>query len=301
MQNLLNQSETITRESILPRGDIRLFSRLELPSLDPAKATSAIACAEECLDREIPFLTLSMHRRAARGEDADAFANACNERRRMLSALTVGQLYEDTDSFINKICDLLWAISEESSWLSPQNVTRSVTHTGTDIPEVYSSERLHGLDLCATATAAGIALALYLFKDRLDEVSPLIRERMEYMLKDRCIKPFIFCDFSRFVKEDGAAASYAVKMLCNILTVCAVTEDDTSVRCATVNKCISELGKLNIGRENETSSAMTYLYSLVYDISGGKIKLAYEPTPVLQGKLDMLPYSEIYEFSSKNN
>lgn len=296
MPNILNPNNINASGNILPRDGIRLYGYSKLLGLDPDKASAAVARAQEYLDNDIPFLPLSLYRCAEKGESTDAFKDAYSKRRQMLSALTVAQLYEDSDAFIDKICDLCWAISEESSWLSPSNIGLSATHPGTDVPEVYNSERLHGLDLDATATAAGIALVLHYLKDRIDGISPFICERIEYILKDRCTKPFIFCDFSRFTESASESTACTAQMLCNILLVCAVVEEDMSVRRAMADKCIREFSKLSFAEDSESAAAVTSFRRLLYDISGGRIEQMDKAEPAVSGNRDSLPYDNISEY-----
>jgi hypothetical protein len=116
----------------------------------------------------------------ARTGDRSVSERLANQRRRKLGLLLAGELLEGRGRFLDAIADGVWVICEESFW-------GSVAHLGEQGPLADVREPI--VDLFAAETAALLAWTDYLVGDRLDAVSPRLRERLRLEVGRRVLTP----------------------------------------------------------------------------------------------------------------
>ena len=103
------------------------------------------------------------------------------ERRRLLIGAVMAECITDSGRYTDAVIDGLWHICEESSWgVSAHNKLYP-------LPDVTDPM----IDLFSAQTAQIIAYTLYLLRDRLDAVTPLITRRAELEMKNRIFRPFL--------------------------------------------------------------------------------------------------------------
>jgi hypothetical protein len=103
----------------------------------------------------------------------------------------ISLIHEKSGRFISKLCDALWAILEETTWVMHAHRGHNPGNPTAMVPPVYNETDLHGVDLVSAGTGAVLAAALLLHRDAFGELSPIFVERMEYELEKKIIKPFI--------------------------------------------------------------------------------------------------------------
>jgi hypothetical protein len=139
-----------------------------------------VAAAERELDTgwsTVPATALLAY---ARTGDRSASEQLANQRRRKLGLLLAAELLEGRGRFLDAIADGVWVICEESFW-------GSVAHLGEQGP--LADVRAPIVDLFAAETGALLAWTDYLFGERLDGVSPRIRERLRLEVGRRVLAP----------------------------------------------------------------------------------------------------------------
>ena len=105
------------------------------------------------------------------------------QRRQRLATLVMAEVLENRGRFLDEIADGIWAISEQTFWGS--NAHMSLQTAGVGLAD--ASEPV--VDLFAAETAALLAWTDYLLGDRLDSVSPRLRERIRYEVDRRVLTP----------------------------------------------------------------------------------------------------------------
>ena len=161
--------------------------------------------ADEYLDTPIPFLPLSLFRAYKRKAEREPFEKKYREKRNMLLCLILAQGIAHSDRYVDKICDLVWAISEETTWVLPSNTGVSPTAPYTDVPEVYSRYMLHGVDLYALGTAAVFSLIFSLgINNAMYSVSDILPERTAFEVYNRSLVPFLNRGLDPTVKGETA-------------------------------------------------------------------------------------------------
>ena len=112
------------------------------------------------------------------------------DRRSTLVGLLVCECLTDSGRFLNKIIDFIWAICEETTWVIPAHMHHV---EGNESKPVYLPDLAAAnsyIDLFAAETASLLSWCLYLLGDRLDAVTPAIRERVLYELDRRIFRVY---------------------------------------------------------------------------------------------------------------
>ena len=115
------------------------------------------------------------------------FENLYFGRRYQLNSFVVAECMECEGRFLDRIIDGIFAICEESAWQLPahNSYVRSAPQ------EILPDASRPVLDLFACETGAQLACIYYLLKEPLDQVSPIICQRISQELEQRIIKPYL--------------------------------------------------------------------------------------------------------------
>ncbi|MFL7807167.1 MAG: SCP2 sterol-binding domain-containing protein, partial [Anaerolineae bacterium] len=142
-----------------------------------------IAQGEEALDGEWPVLLAVRYLDYARNGNRTRFAEVRSLRRHMLLSLVMAECVEAQGRFLDEIANGIWLICEESSWCVPAHI--GVQRAGVGLPD--TTEPI--VDLFCGETSALLAWVVYLLGARLDDVSPLIRPRVQREIDARVLTP----------------------------------------------------------------------------------------------------------------
>ena len=277
--------------NVLSLEDFRIMQKKELPPYNEEKIKPVLEKAEKMLLSPIPMMTLSQYRSYAELGSTTVYGAPYWERMDMLSHMTVAERHEGKGRFIDKILDVIWAMLDESTWMLPEHTVHLPDERTkrTKIPAAVGDKYPHGLELGACYRAATIALSYYYFKDKFDEISPFINERILYTLKDRIITPFIKYRYWWEGVEGNRVNNWCPWNISNILFVVALVEEDIKVREEVVrlslefldnyfNWCKSD-GGCDEGPTYWVPGAACMFDSLelIEDMTGGKIQVYNEP------------------------
>ncbi len=280
----------ISEDLILPYGESRLFSDLAEAKFDESKAAQVVAMAEKVLDEQVPFCPASLYIQFAVNGNRDNYQKPYFRRRYFAMVLAIAEHYEKQGRFTEKLMDVVWAILEESSWTIPAHLaSNSPTHGGFKLPPVYNDERLHAIDLFSATTAACLAAVYLLCRDALDAISPIICEKLRYLVIDRQIKPFLNCNFWWTGLAGNTVNNWNPWIVSNLLFIDQILVEDLYTRRAVAKRCMDCLdnftkdyapdGGCNEGPSYWTAAGASYFDCLetLYDLSGGRIDLYGEP------------------------
>lgn len=285
---------------ILPLSDFKLFYELEAPRLDSEKMKNIVARAEEYLSVELEVIPLSKFRAYLGEGSVSAYGTPFYARLNMLIYLALAEKHEGGGRFTEKLCDVLWAMLEETSWVIPEHTQHIPASMGTHspVPLVAGDKYLHGLELGAIYRAATIALVCHLLPSELDSVSPIIRERAIYQLKDRIIKPYLNGRFWWTGEFGNKVNNWCPWNVSNILLVTALVEEDLAVREKVASQALKHIDnftnqyKADGGCEEGPtywSAAAGSLFDcleLISDMSGGEIDVYSHPLVRAMGEYE---------------
>jgi hypothetical protein len=144
--------------------------------------TKQIALAEKYLDYDWPVLKASAFMEFVQNGNRSHFERMSFGRRQALAALVLGESLENKGRFLNDILNGIWAICEETYWGVPAHLFNSKS----GLPDINEPAVL---DLFAAETGMLLAWTDFLLGDKLDEISPAIRERIYYEVNNKIFDP----------------------------------------------------------------------------------------------------------------
>ena len=274
----------------LPVGEPCLFRETGGFRPDAEKAAEIIGMAEKAMETEIPLCPASLYVEFAENGNRSNYQAPYFRRRYLALILALGEACEGQGRFSRKLMDVVWAIMEESSWTIPAHLAaNSTTHGGFKLPPVYNDERLHAIDLFSAATGAILSAVYYLCKDALDAITPIICEKLKFLVVDRQIKPFLNCVFGWTGFRGNTVNNWNPWIVSNLLLMDAILVDDDYTRRAVVRRsmdCLDNFtagyapdGGCNEGPSYWNAAGASYFDCLetLSDLTGGKVDLYGDP------------------------
>ena len=253
------------------------------------KIEGIIARAEGYLEEPIPMLTLSMYHDFFVSGSRQPFVSNHMLRRDMITAFTLAEYHEKSGRFISKLCDALWAVLEETTWVIPAHIGHNPTSNKSEYPPVYGESNLHGVDLYAANTATALAFMLLYLRDELAAVSPILVERTEYELEKRIIKPYLSYHHSWSGAYGDKCNNWVTHIVECVLFTAAVVEKRQSAREAIVSRSMSYLDNYTAWIPNDggcdegpgywNGAGASYFTSLeeIYDMTAGAVDVFDHP------------------------
>ncbi len=119
----------------------------------------------------------------ARTGNRKTYSNISYERRYKLRQLVLAECIENKGRFIDQIINAIWLICEETFWGIPAHI--GMQKAGMGLPDVEEPI----VDLFAAETAEMLTWSVYLLKDQLDKVSPLVYQRVKLETQRRILDP----------------------------------------------------------------------------------------------------------------
>jgi len=277
---------------LLPHADYRPHPTIEdraawqgLPA--PVRAAH-LQRGESFLGFDYPSLPAALFLQYSRMGNRRNYERPHFERRGALEMLVTAECMEGEGRFLDDIANGIWAICEESYWGVPAHI--GVQRAGNTLPDAAEPT----VDLFAAETGNLIAWVHYLLGDRLDAISPILRERMALELDRRILTPLVeredFWWMGFRPRPDMRRVNNWNPWICsNWLAVVLLMETDETRRTATVHKIMRSVDKFidpypTDGGCDEGPSywgrAGASLFDnleLFHSASGGKIDLYGEP------------------------
>jgi len=194
---------------------------------------------EKFLNYQWPSLSATVFLEFARTGDRANFQGLRNARRDALCSLVLAECVQGNGRFLDDIVNGVWVICEESYWGVPAHL--SMQAQGFGLPDVSEPT----VDLFAGETAALLAWTSYLLGSQLDEISPLIQQRIKLELDNRILKPCLERDDFWWMsfQPDVSINNWNPWVNSNWLTVALLKENDENKRLAAVEKIMRSLDK----------------------------------------------------------
>ena len=226
---------------VLSREQFKPFRELEGYEFNPKRMEKVVASAEKYLDMEVPMLPASLYREFTVNGNRANYEGLFFRRRDMALTLALAEAYEKKGRFAEKLMDAVWAIMEESTWMLPAHLYNSPYGGDMTLGPVYNSERRHGLALFSATTGAMLTAIYSYAKDALDAITPIICEKMKYMIRERLVLPFVECTFWWTGDAGQRPNNWNPWIISNVLYATAVIEDDLYTREKVVELAVKRL------------------------------------------------------------
>ncbi len=226
-------------EVLVPRQEYHPFPKVEertiWDELPSELKEEMIGYGEEYLEYDWPSLPAVRFMDYLRDGNRSRYEALHFSRREGLAKLIIAECVEGKSRFIDDIINGIWYLCEESFWGVPaHNYTRS--HTSI-LPNV--SEPI--IDLFAAETAGLLAWAYYLLGSKLNEVSPLILERIEKETRHRILDPFLEREDFFWMGYNSKVNNWNPWVNSNCLTAFLIIEKDEQRRVKAVSKAMYTL------------------------------------------------------------
>jgi hypothetical protein len=269
-------------------------------SVLPSLREEYISRGIDALDEEWPPLPATLFMAYKWSGERASYSRPYHKRRDRLRDLVIAECLEGEGRFLDEIVDGIWYICEESTWCIPIHLL--IERSGSGLPDAEMVAADPGLpdvtdpivDIFAGETANLMAWTFYLLGEQLDKKSPLIRERIQWEIRQRILDPLLERDDYWWLwtpgKEhtDHHINNWTPWIVSNWLTAALLMEDDQG-RINTVYRCMEVLDRfLNVYHEDggcdegpgyfDRAGGATFdCLELLFDASGGTINLYGEP------------------------
>lgn len=159
-------------------------------------------------------------------------------KRMALGSLMMAECVENQGRFLDDIINGVWSICEESTWAISAHTGDNCKYPGT-LPDALEDAVL---DLFSLETALLIAFSYYLFKDKMDAVSPQIAKRIRGELQRRTFAPYLERDDCWWMGfHDAPVNNWSPWCTASVLGAFTVACENDEMRAAAVNKAIDIL------------------------------------------------------------
>ena len=198
----------------------RVGCREAYNGLDPRLKVKLSDFGKEAWDTPYPNLSASDFMNFKRtGKRAD-FEDRYFMRRHLLNHFVVAECIDGEGRYLDRIIDGIFAICEESAWQLPAHNSYK-----RNAPQVILPDASHPvLDLFACETGAQLACIYYLLKEPLNQVSPLICERISLELDRRIIRPYLTEHFWWMGNGDEPMCNWTPWCTQNVLVTAFLTD-----------------------------------------------------------------------------
>jgi hypothetical protein len=150
----------------------------------------ALEDAKEAAGKPYPLLMASAFMAYVRTGDRRIYEEPYFERRHHLIRTAIGECLQWQGAFLTDVADGLWLLAEETSWVvSAHNVDDHPGRVGAADRPLPDREN-PVIDLFAAQTGATVTLVCHLLAEKLDGITPMIRQRMRAEVERRILRPF---------------------------------------------------------------------------------------------------------------
>ncbi len=237
----------VPREERVPYP--RVSQRQAWENLDDRESLIAEGCVAL---QGYPQLSATAYLKYASHGDRRTYEEPYFKRRSLLIRAVLAECAEDKGTFLNAIIDGIWAICEESTWVIPAHNGAANGLPGhekwTPLPDV----RTQGLDLFAAQTGATLAYAVFLLGERLDAVTPMVRNRVQLALEKRIFTPFMQRDdfwWMGFVRKN--LNNWTPWILSNVMDSFLLAEEDDARIAAALTRALAMLDRYLVSQPED--------------------------------------------------
>lgn len=186
-------------------------------------------------EEPISLVPASLFLRFRRTGDRSPHDSIIGGRRGQLIAFVVGECMERKGRYMDAIMDYAWAICEESSWVIP-------AHSHTSLPE-YTD--ISWVDLFSAETGRALAEAVYMIGGCMDELDPMIRQRILYEIDRRCWQPYMEHDdwWWQFGRNRGSVNNWTAVCNCGIVGAAVLAMEDSATLARMIEKCLRSMNR----------------------------------------------------------
>lgn len=244
------------RQSLVPPGMWapypRIGDRAGWSSLSTDRKRAIVETAEPLLGTSWPELKATLFMEFQRTGNRRHYETASWARRTMLQQLVIAECVEHQGRFVDDIINGIWAICEESFWDIPAHnryVTVDNFGRGGPLPDTRNPV----VALFSAETGVTLAFVQYLLGEVLDQVDPVITDRIQHEITARLLDPFVDRDdwwwlgLVQSPDHPGPPNNWNPWIISNLLSMVMLIEDDEDRRARLVYRCLRGLDQFLAG------------------------------------------------------
>lgn len=280
MPKIFETQKSEFAEHVLSLEEFRLFSDMKNLVFTEEAKNSILSIAEEYSSMEYEPILAHSYMRYEKNGNRSIYEGEYFNRRRMVWHLFLGEYIERKGRFLEKLIDGIWLILDECSWVIPAHTKIRIDYVP-KLPLQYKHE-VDIVDLFSAETGAMLSLVGYLGKNFLNEVTPIICDRIFYEVRRRVILPYLnYNDFwwMGYVRKN--INNWCPWISSNVLISCALLEPDMETRKNITRKAMEVIDHFTRNYHNDggcdegpnywTVAGASYFdcLEILYDITGG--------------------------------
>ncbi len=197
-----------------------------------------IRLGEQALAEEWEILPAALFLEYARIGNRSHYEKAYFHRRGRLAHLVLAECLEGEGRFLDAVVDGIWLTCEETYWGIPAHV--NVQQSGTGLPDASEPT----VDLFAAETVSLLAWTLYLLEPALNQISPLVTQRIRDEALRRILVPCMERDDFWWQGFDGRRVNnWNPWCNSNWLTAVLLLEPEPDLRAAAVARIADSLDR----------------------------------------------------------
>ena len=249
--------------------------------------------ADELISKDIPSLYATEYMMFRRDGNRSVYEKKFFERRENMFTLALAEYLDRSGKYTDKLCDYIWLILEETTWVVPAH--NKIAPEGNGYLTYAFKNDVDYIDLFSAYTGACLAWVYYLCRDILDDVTSLITDRILYELDRRIIRCFLSePEHNAWWMGRGKTVpnNWDPWINSNILTVAALTVEDLKTREAVATLAMGALDAFTATYHSDggcdegpsywgvAGGALYNACLVLYDMSGGYINVFRDPLVV---------------------
>ena len=180
------------KASLIPLEQYKPFPQGGDPAwrnLRPETMRDFLAEGEQYLNHAYESLSATRILSYTRAGNRSDYEHIRNANLAALQALTYAECVENKGRFLDDIANGLWSICEQSFWGVPAHLY--IQKKGLGLPDPLDPV----VDLFVAQTAADLATVVYLLRDQLNSINPILTERVYVEAERRVLNPSLQQNF----------------------------------------------------------------------------------------------------------
>lgn len=206
-------------------------------SLSPDISAQLIECANASLNYNYPPISATLFMDFVRTGNRVRFEDVFMDRRHKLNHFIIAECIENKARFLDDIINGIWCICEESAWQLPAHNNYINDPTQRLLPDTTRPL----LDLFSCETGAILGMSYYLLKEKLDEVSKLVCQRIEHEVHNRIIEPYLNDHFWWMGRPGAPMNNWTIWCTQNVLLAAFLTPQSDEIRQQIIKKAATSI------------------------------------------------------------
>ena len=174
------------RSLLAPQEDCRLFPTIDdrdvWENMPQEQKDAFMELGEPYYNYSWPTIRATDYMQYARTGNRNDYSHLDSVRRNALLRLVMAECVENKGRFVDDIINGFWIVLDEASWVQPAHNSHYPPAKLVDVPLPQNTTDNHNIyiDHYAGDTGVLVAVLAHIIRPRLDAVTPMVFERIDY-------------------------------------------------------------------------------------------------------------------------